>query len=342
MSILNSPHEYDDKFMEATVTSVDPIRFVCTVKTVRGQYFSEVAWLLPSGGSGKSGMHVSPTVGDQVVISTVLTYPVIFGFLPRLGTPRTSLTNVTGQDFPLDAGNGTNMKNGYVTNPDKPSDYAPGDMVITTEGGGILALLVNGTAMLKASPLASIFLSKYDDLVRVVARNWYRFSDVGQQTAANVKGRLYEFMGWDRSLDRSKVDLYELKEVIGDVAAGEVLLGDPNSDVALPVADSRVRKYWLQDTAGHDLMVEVLTEDGKLVITTQDVAATSKNIVEKAVGKQEMTVLTPTSSSKITIVPGSVTVLQSGGATTVHDAAGVRSSFSGHFVNIDSSGVHMG
>ena len=83
-------------------------------------------------------------------------------------------------------------------------------------------MLANGTALIKASPLAQIVNSKYDDLVRVMARNWERFSDLGQQTVANVKGRMYEFVGWDRDFSRSQNSIYELKDIIGDVVAGRL------------------------------------------------------------------------------------------------------------------------
>lgn len=328
--------------MEATVTNVDPIRFVCSVKTVKGQYFNEVPWLLPTGGSGKSGIHFAPSVNDQVVVYTGLTYPIILGALPRLGTPTTSLTNVSGQEVSIDAGNNTVMKNGYVTNPDKPSDFMPGDVVITSDGGGIVASLANGSALIKASSLAQVFVSKFNDLVRVVARNWERFSDVGQQTVANVSGRLYEYLGWDRDLDRSKVGLYELQDVIGDVVAGETLLGDPNSDVTLAAADARVRKYWLQDQSNNNRMVEVLYEDGKVTLLIQDALATTKTTKTTDKNLWDTKVQSPTASSQVVITPASITLTQSGGATTVMDSAGIRSDYSGHYVHIDSSGVHMG
>jgi hypothetical protein len=358
MGLLTTPHSYDTNIMEATVTNVDPIRFVCSVKTVRGQFLNEVPWLLPTGGTGKTGMHFAPSIGDQVVVSTALTYPIIMGALPRLGTPSSSLTSVSGQGTTLDAGNNTNMKNGYVGNPNKPADFTPGDMVWTTEGGGIFALLANGSAMLKASALAQIFMSKYDDLVRVVARNWERFSDVGQQTVANVKGRMYEFMGWDRSLDRSKVGIYELQDVIGDVAAGEVLKGEPNPSTALPGVDSRIRKYWLTDSSGVNRMVEILYEDGKTTLSVQDAAGTTNTLTSHEKNKLETTSTAPGSFAKVIITPTAITLNYNGTATTILDATSIRSNFGSassvldataskigfgaHFISVDGSGVHMG
>lgn len=342
MSLLGSPYQYSDSMIEGYVTTVIPDKYVCSVRTNKGQYLSEVQWLVPTGGAGKAGIHLTPNIGDQVVISTALGYPIIVGCLPRLGLPSTNLTNVSGETVSVDVGSSSNLKNGYVTNPGKPSDFVPGDVVVASEGGAIIAALDNGSVIARASLLAQIFLSKFNDLVRVVARNWERFSDAGQHTSANVKGRLYEFLGWDRDLSRSKTGLYELQDVVGDVAIGEVLLGDPNASVALPVADTRLRKYWLKDDAGISRMVEVLYEDGKLTLLVQNELQTTKTTKTTEKDIWSTKVENPSGHSQVVITPASVTVTHSGGATSIHDVAGIRSSFSGHFVNIDASGVHMG
>jgi len=352
--LFSSPHSYDSNFIEGTVTNVDPIRFVCSVKTMKGQFFDQVQWLLPTGGAGKSGMHISPNVGDQVVISTSLSYPIIIGSLPRMGLPTTELTNVTGATLAVDGGNSSDMRNGYSANPNKPSDFTPGDYVITTEGGGIFAMLANGSALIKSSPLAQIIVSKFDDLVRVVARNWERMSDIGQQTIANVSGRMYEFIGWDRNLNRSKVSIYELKDIVGDVAAGEVLKGDPNPDITLPAKDSRIRKYSLENNAGSELMTEVLTDDGKIVVVVHNGGTTTTTHDNS---KWEASVTNGTNSI-ITILPGSITIdhggnstvlldashvnVKFGGSTVNLNASGIQADYSGHFMHIDSSGVHLG
>lgn len=358
MSLFSSPHDYSDMFMEAYITNVDPIRYLCSAKTVKGQYFNELSWLHMVGGSGKNGSHAAPSTGDQVLIFTGLGYPLIMGAIPRLGVPSTDLTNATGQPLAIDAGNNSNLKNGYVTNPDKPSDFMPGDQFWTSEGGGILALLSNGTFMAKASALAQIIVTKYDDLVRIVARNFERFSDVGQQTVANVKGRMYEYLGWDRDLGRSKVGLYELQDVVGDVVAGETLKGEPNASTTLPAPDTRVRKYWLTDTAGNVRMVELLYQDGKLDLLVRDAPGTTNTREIQQTDKYEVTNTTAAGYSRITVdgtkifldrngastavVDDNQVQLVHGGATHTVDSNGVRSEFGGHFCRVTSSGVALG
>ena len=369
--LLNSPHSYDSNFIEATVTNVDPIRFVCAVKTIRGQFYSDVSWLLPTGGSGRSGVHFSPNVGDLVVITTSLSYPIIIGSLPRVGTPETQLTSQSGYELEVDAGGASNLRNGTSSNPNKPSDFAPGDFVLTSEGGGIFSMMANGSTLIKASPLAQVLISKFDDLVRIVARNWERLSDAGQQTVANVNGRLYEFMGWDRDLSRSKVALYELKDIIGDVSAGEILKGEPNPSVVVPSRDSRIRKYSLENHSGIDLMTEVLTDDGKIVVVVHNGGTTTTTHDNS---KWESKVVNGTTST-VTILPGSIVInhndlsivtldankvridhkgvslgyfddagvhLEHGGSTLDINASGLQGNFSGHSMTINSSGIHLG
>lgn len=334
------------------MTNVDPQRFICSVKTIRGQYLNQVSWLLPTGGSGRSGMHFAPNVGDQVVISTSLTYPIILGCLPRLGLQDSDINNMSGGSPSEDLGNSTSIRGDFTTNPNKPSDFYPGDIVTTTDGGGIFAMFANGSALLKASPLAYIFASKFDDLVRVVARNFERFSDIGQQTIANVKGRMYEFVGWDRNFSRSKNGLYELKDIIGDVAMGEALRGEPDPSAALPAKDSRVRKYSLEDSSGSPLMVEVLDESGKVTVTVSG-GSTTETQHGSGIWQAQSG-----GTSTITVVPGSITLDYNGASTMVLDGShinaihggsavnidstGVQSTHGGHFINVGPSGVSIG
>jgi hypothetical protein len=263
---------------------------------------------------------------------------LILGFLPRLGLPTTDMTNVTGQPLTVDAGNNSNLKNGYVVNPDKPSDFTPGDQVWTNEGGVVFGLLANGTILAKASALAQILISKYDDLVRVMARNWERFSDVGQQTVVNVKGRMYEYLGWDRSLDRSKVGLYELQDVIGDVVAGETLKGEPNASTALPAADTRVRKYWLTDTAGNVRMVELLYEDGKLDLLVRDATGTPNTREVQQTDKYEVTNTSAAGYSRITVDGTKIFLDRNGASTAVVDDNQVQLVHGGATHTVDSAG----
>lgn len=331
--MFSTPHKYDPNFIEGTVVSVDHVRFVCAVKTNRGQLFKEVIWLK------QPGSHDSPELGNRVLVSTSLTYPVILGILPKIGINSETDNSVTGASSGVDTGNSSSIGEGYGVNPEKPSDFLPGDKVFTTEGGGIFAVLRNGSIVLRSSFLAQILISKFNDLVRVVGRNYERISDLGQQSVVNAKGRMYEFLGWDRSFERSKNSAYELKDIIGDVAAGEVYKTNPDANITPPVKDGRVRKYSLENHQGAELMTEVLTEDGKIVVIIRNGGTTT---VTHDNSKWE-TVTTNGTTSTITILPGSITLNHDNKSTMLMNADGIKMDHhSGHFVYIDTSGVHTG
>jgi hypothetical protein len=295
--------------------------------------------------------------------------------LPRLGLADNVLTNISGTELAGDPGNATTMRSGYTANPNKPSDLVPGDKVLTSEGGGLIALLANGTVYLRSSMLASVLVSKFNDLVRVVARNWERFSDVGQHTAANAKGRLYEFFGWDRKLSRSKIGLYELTDIIGDVVAGETLGGNPNLNITPAAADTRVRKYALVSPSGGTMMLETLEDNGNLtlkVITpgtpttlteefqskdtfrtkatdgsnTTTITLTTGSILVDANGTANVTV---TPSSVVTNVAGTSTVTVTGASivsthasgTVTMDSSKIKADYSGAVLNLDSTGAQL-
>lgn len=352
-SLLSSSYKYDSNFIEGTVTSVDPIRFVCSVKTIKGQFLNNITWLLPTGGTGVTGVHFSPSLGDKVLISTSLSYPLILGCIPRLGLPSTS-NSISGNDIPVDAGNSTHMVNGYTANPDKPKDFVPGDFAITTESGGLFAVLSSGGMLLKASQLAQIFLSPFGDLVRIVGRNFIRFSDASSRASINAKGKLYEWFGVDWDLLHNRTNTERYNEAYGHVAAGESLRGEPESLVSVPARDSRIRKYWLKNAGGTDVMIETLFEDGKMTILVDNIGNT---LVTHDNSKWESSVTNGT-NSKITILPGSVVVDHGGVSTATFDAshvnikhnastinitdADIKLDSSGHFCYIDSSGVHLG
>lgn len=269
MSNLSSPHKYLSSFIEATVLSVDPLRFVCSIKTINGKIFQDVRWLLPTGGFSESGFHFTPNIQDRVLISTALGYPLILGCIPRIGTYNGEIESATGASSTIDLGSSSSLEGVASVDPSKPGDFVPGDFMYTTRGGGLLAILTSGIAILKASNLSQIVLSKFEGLVRVVTRNYQRFSDASSRVSTNMRGRLYEWFGadWDITHNRQSNERYQ--EVYGDVAAGEVLKGVPDHDLIIPAQDTRIRKQWLRDASGNVIEVETLYNDGSLTFVVQ-------------------------------------------------------------------------
>lgn len=338
--IFSSPFGTNSVLKEGIVTNVDPIRFICTVRTSSGQTLPNVTWLLPTGGSGVDGVHVAPNVFDKVLLCMSTSSPIIVGCIPRMGIPDTNVPTVSGTILGVDQGNSSELKNGFSLNPNKPSDFIPGDKVMTSKGGGMIALLSSGGVMLRSSYLAHIFMSKFNGLVRIVSRNFYRFSDASSQVAASVKGTLYTWFGADWDLNRTTTNTERYNEATGHIPAAKLMRGEPSPNVVIPAKGTRVREYWLTDTQGNEVMVETLHEDGKLTIhvinpvggntlVTQDDSLWSSRVENGTI-------------STVTILPGSINLNYNDVSTANLDDAGIQLNAKGHFAIIDDTGVHLG
>jgi hypothetical protein len=262
MTILTSPHKNLSSFTEGEVLTVDPLRFICSVKTTNGRTFTGVRWLLQSGGTSAVGIHSTPSIGDRVLVTTSLGYEVILGCIPSIDSPDISTQSITGGSNTPDVGTDSSFRGGITADPKKPTDFLPGELVYTAKGGAQLGILAGGMAILKASTLSQIVMSKFEGLVRLVTRNYQRYSDASSRVSTNMKGRLYEFFGADWNVLNNRNSNERYQEIYGDVAAGEILLGNPSNTSALPVADTRVRRITLEDINNNCLMSENLNQDG--------------------------------------------------------------------------------
>jgi hypothetical protein len=319
MSNLNSPYPYYSGFVEATVLSVDPIRFMCSVKTINNKIMQEVRWLLPTGGFTESGMHFTPNIQDRVLVSTSLGYPLILGCIPRLGAYAGETSSATGAEPSPDMGTDSEVSGAAMNNPSKPADFSTGDFMFTARGGALLGVLTSGIAILKASSLAQIVMSRYDGLVRIVGRNYQRFSDVSSRVAANMRGRLYEWFGMDWDITKNQSGQERYQEVYGDVAAGEVLRDHTASTTVPPAQDARIRKQWLKDAVGNSIMIETLYNDGHLTFVVQSwntaptPAIVNSNTQTNVDASSNTTVTDGTNISHITITPASLVVASTDG-----------------------------
>lgn len=112
---------------------------------------------------------------------------------------------------------GDRMRGGGAT----PEDQVPGDLTTTNDRGGVVGLLRSGSFIAKVSPLAQIFMSKFDDLIRVVSRTFERFSDAVMRVEVNNKGKVYQYTEYYRSSESSIDGVADYYEVVGHVEAGE-------------------------------------------------------------------------------------------------------------------------
>jgi hypothetical protein len=141
-------------------------------------------------------------------------------------------------------------------------DQIPGDRFITSESGSLLGVLAGGSILAKASPGAQIFLSRLDDIVRIVGRNFEVFSDVVKQMDVNDAGRLYRYLEYYPNLKDSLEELPAYREAYGNTA---VALGGEFQDGILKYQDiiteeiTRWRRTVSEDGSTDELSI---SEDG--------------------------------------------------------------------------------
>jgi hypothetical protein len=355
MSVFDAGCENDDKFFEATVTAVDPVRMVCSVKSMFGHGFKSVPWLTNLQ---------APVFNDRVFVTIVTGNPLILGLLPKVGTDNETATHINSGEVEADAGNLSSLTRGMVNNPGKPGDLVAGDVLASNDQGGLVALLRGGTFIAKASRLAQIILSRYDDLVRLVGRNLEIFTDVGTEICANVRGRVYKFVGIADTQANGVAEVYKYTESYGDTQLGEFLRGDiyGSTPGSYPVADTILKKQQVLDANGVTLYKYTLANTGYAITRMQNVANTAYSYVDQQNQSWELKSLNtsnfysriklePTEimitygdQNKVRITPTSVTVTFNGTNNVFVTSTGVQLQYNNgaHFVTVDSTGVHMG
>lgn len=351
--LLSQPVRGDPNWVEAEVMSVDAKRGFCEVKTIHGQKLTSVKWLCTSGGSSRAGDYGTPTVGDQVVISLTLTYPVIFGYLPRVNEGNIGAVSIDTGIAVGDTGNlSTSQGPGIGFAPGKPEDMVAGDRVIVSEGGGFLALLRMGTVILRSSRLAQIVLSKFDDLIRIVGRNLEVFTDSHTEVSHNLRGRVYRFIGLSKTHPEVRTDNFTYQEIYGDTAAGEYSKQDFLTS-GIPVANSTLRKIKVL-SGSTEVYSGILREDGHLTETvvhsgtaTRDhdggqIQDTVSNGGTSTITLNGTSITLSQDGSSTATLTGSTIVLNHGSASVTLNNTGVYIVYGSHYINVTSTGVNTG
>lgn len=364
MSLFNTAFTPSKDFLEGIVTSVDPDKFLCDVKTFKGQRLQGVSWLMPTGGGSEGGSQYAPNLKDRVLVTTSTSYPLIIGVIPHIGPVDAFSPSIGSGMPPTSQGSPTTLSGGFQSNTGKPVDFTAGDHLQTNRTGGMVGLLREGTAILRAGSLAQIIVSRWDDLVRVVGRNFERISDFSTETVTNLYGRLYRFYGFNRNLSQSYLGVYEYTEIEGDVAAGEYGKDTPfGLPKPVPAANSFIRKKHLKanNGSGTDLMVETLNQSGELILTVTNSAGASAGNSVRTFNNGEIQDMVSGGgvNASITITPTSIIVNYNGVSTATFNATEVLLNFNNiskgtftatsarldsnsHFAVIDSTGVHLG
>lgn len=344
--------------IEAVVQSVDAERYVCAVKTTKGQRLDNVTWLMECGGSGRSSKVFTPKMGDRVVLSTGLGYPVILGCLPRVDRDPTSPLTIDSGSRIAETGKLTPLS-GTSLNSSKPGDFLPGDNLLTSEGGGIVGVLRSGSVLLKSSKLAQIILSKLDSGVKIVGRSVDLYTDLGSEVYASIKGRVYKWVAVSRTPAEAHSGLFRYQEFYGDTAAAEQLKDnyELGSVGITPDTGGALRKILVVDADQNPLRIEEIDLSGNVVTTTKLADGSATNVVNYSSGTWQLTTTNGTYCD-IKVTEAEVLITHNGDASVklntngvyVHKGASdvqvlqdsILMDSSGHFVHITPSGVAMG
>lgn len=309
----------DSTYKEAIVLAVDIRRGVCKCRTRDGHFLTNVSWARPLGLSQENGDSYSPLPNEVVVITDVGGEPMILFSKTVLtandSSVRARITpqlegDTAIQDYNLSVLFGNSRMEGA-----SPDNIVVGDRVITNDRGSVLGLLKSGSVLLKGGPLAQIFVTRLDDLVRVVSRNLELFSDSFTQVSANVKGKLYTFRGYFKSPTASRDELPEYYEVVGNVAVGLTGKGDPLSADTSATSDELKREVVTQyedGVEGTPRFVHTLHEDGKSVRKSATSDDATSTIEELNNGVWRITVTDGTNTSVVEVTPGKVKVITTG------------------------------
>ncbi len=358
---------------EGIVMSVDVLHHACEVKIINsGTRLNNVQWLLPSGGASRTGSHMTPTVGDKVVVSYSLSYAYILGFLPIVETMSCNPVQIDSGAPVGDTGNLSTMQDSDSrVSPGRPEDMALGDHVWTSEGGGLMGLLRGGTVLLRASRLAQIIISKFDDLVRIVGRNYEVFTDAFLDASYNLKGRIYRLTGYAESHSKVREDDYTYKEYKGDVALAEFAEGngfvDSYYNAIYPAASVTVSKVkvlqngnmvydQVLDLDGHKKSTNYkngvsyidqlgtrlqykVTDGGVSTITQLGTSTVIDHNGTSIATLNGSTIVLSQGSSTVTLSNSNIVATFAGGGTLTLDGSQARLSFGGHYINVNASGI---
>lgn len=313
----------DSTYKEAIVLAVDIRRGVCKCRTREGHFLSNVQWARPLGLAQENGESYSPLPGEVVVLTEVGGEPLIL-FSKTVLTSKDATTRArispyfegdeTVNRYDLGVIGSSNRMEGA-----SPDYILPGDRVQTNDRGSILGILRSGSVLAKAGPLAQIFLTRMDDLVRVVSRNLELFSDSFLQVSANVKGKLYTFRGYFKGTKASRAEEPEYYEVLGNVAVGLTGRGEPLTADVSATSDELKREVVSQYVDGIEetpRFLHTLHEGGKSLRKSAN-ADETETVVETVENNSfNLTVTDAGGNSFVFVQPAKVT-LDSRGTTLV-------------------------
>lgn len=344
-------------FEEGSITEVDPIRKVCKVKTLSGQNLTGISWSQPSGGASRAGDRISPTFGDRVMVDSSLGYPIISMFLAKLqNADNTAPIRIDTGEVLVDTGNFSPAGRNVLGDQNAPADLLVGDRVLSSPGGGLVALLRAGSILLRSSRFSEIFLCKLSDLVRISSRNFEHFTDVSSDVVRNIQGRIYRYVGYSKKINDAKVEAYTYNQYLGDVSLAEEFKTDYSSSNTLPEVTELIFKEQVLDRTGSEafeVMKRELSLDGTqnqiisspdksvfthIVCNKDEIQITYNDINVIKINKDEISFRKNGDPRSIVITQDSILATHTDG-TILMDNGKIITTFKGSTHTVDDSGI---
>ncbi len=342
MSLLDQPIVPSKDVVRGVVLTVDPNTHSCAVKTYLGQVFYNCNWLLPTNGEERNYTGSAPSVGTHVLLHLSTGTPIILGCLPiaQQGALSDMVSNLSGGAYtPATYPNANPIAPKNTSHaPSLAADAFPGDHIVQTPGGVTMAALQH-SLLLRAGAQSQIFVSKLDDIVRVVGRNWERFCDALTDVSVNFRGRGYNFKGAALTVSDQKYNYYNYYEVLGDVTAGETLQEASYSQPAsaAPPANNHIQKEVVQSwNNGSATTLATKTWDG----TTGTVQWVIGPITF-TYASSGWTVEDSSSNASVQLINGSEVYANYGSSSITLNSSQAVLASNGHSVTVDSSGVQI-
>lgn len=164
-----------------TVINVNTKTLMCDIMRPNGSMLYDVAIANTTGGFYTNDVNWGSNIRNSAVYYAYIDgTPYVLGTLPTRTVPENKISvpvseTKTGGDNRTTYGAGTKASYAAGAN----MDYQPNDKVISTDGGAHLALLSEGGAILKVSPLCQLILGAGMDFARLVCRQFQIFTDFG-------------------------------------------------------------------------------------------------------------------------------------------------------------------
>ena len=345
-SILAQPTPTNLGFEEGVVVSVNISTYTAQVRTLSGRKLTTATWITPLNTEGREADIYSPVVGSNVLVYLRLGRPLILGCVPTAalystaGTHSITQTQTTPNYYPGVSG----VPSPLTHKPGVPTDYLRGDRVFTTKGGALFGLLF-GTIVVKVSWMAQIVLSKFDDVIKIISRNYEKITDASTEVDVNFRGRTYNFFGSSLTRAAQVNSQYGYYKVIGDTVAGSTLQEGSYGQAATAVgaATNIIYKEVTQTYAsGSPVVMSTVTYDGTTGTYYRQISGPTVGGVTLTLThtNNSWSVVLSSPAAQITLSPSSVYAAFGSGTLTMNSSE-IQAAFGSSTLTLNSSTAQL-